>query len=54
MNNAAMHETATLCHDMLENSNAILPVMSVQLIPARLEGMPPDFTFSSEPSSTLL
>lgn len=58
MNNAAMNETAALCHESrYENyghTNATLLAMCVQLIQTQQEGTSPDFTFSSEPSSTSL
>lgn len=56
MNNAAMNESAALWHAM-ENygyTNAFVMVMCIQLIQTQLEGTSPDFTFSSEPSSTSL
>lgn len=43
MNNASVNETAALLHDMLENYRH-----------TQLEGTSPDFTFSSEPSTTSL
>lgn len=55
MNNAAMNEFAALWYDLVENyrhTNAILRMMYVQMIQTQL--MSPDFTFSSEPSSTSL